>query len=599
MSSTPSRRPGSKPLKRNRSSADAPDAYPAVGKRPGAASSKGGGGGIPTPLILIGCTAAIIATIAITSKDSGAVATAPPVSTPAAAPATAPGYASNTGASSVPGAPPVSRPPGVAAPSVRSAVKFSTNVFGATVVAKSGDKELARETLTGTEQDGELKVSFVGEITLEASVGGETATLAGITSAEAGKEIALEFDSNQLKSIQKAATCLIRMPEGGFGSGFLMNDRQTITTAAHCVAADNVADLEFAFRPMEIDEITRTGAQLIFFDAGLDVAVLRLPEALDDDWPYMVHSSEPPKADLEIHAIGNPSRGGKPDPTFLRSGKIQGVGTDEFFLDVELKPGNSGGPVCEANSMVAHGIVSWKFLRKVNTELSYEEMGRSFAKITDLAGDAYDNFMSNDEEAQQRYIARLDESFGEQRAKMLAQQAALAMGFDSIMYWAICRDVSVNYIREINSVRARPYASVGQLRRAERLAHEEFMEEDGPKFAEKARTEVTPRLRMSDADHYSKAIASEHLSDELKDKLKQCYEDYEMIKAAAENVVQTKKSARELREERLNGGTRKKSPLDDVKSRNVFEFFEWTTDLTNGCLRKTETVLSETGYSVD
>lgn len=519
-----------------------------------------------------------------------------------------------------PGAPPTSQTRTNSTLAATSKHRIETNVYGATVVVSTaaGKDELKRVTVPAGDTSVDVEIKHRLPVHINVELAGETVSIADVDPNGIDRSHTAEFSDNQLKAIQKAATCLIRMPDGGFGSGFLMNDRSTIVTAAHCVAADVVGDLEFAFRPFEADETAKTGAQLVFFDAGLDVAVLRLPEPMDDSWPYFIHASSPPKTSLEVHAIGNPSRGGRPDPTFLRSGKIQGVGTDEFFLDFELKPGNSGGPVCESESMVAHGIVSWKILRKVNTELSYEQLGRSFAKLTDLAGDAHSNFIAFDETGQQRHIERLEDSFVEQRAMSLAQQAALAMGFDSIMYWMLCRDVSINYIEDINRIRTRVYPTLGAARRAEREVHEKFIAEDGPKFAEKAKTEVTPRLRMSDSNAYEKAITNDSLPDDIKDRLRKCYMSYMMIKAAAENIVHKKESIKERRERerREREAAEAGEPLEsDAKEndeeaqvrkalaeqgdRNVIEFFEWTTELAGKCIDNSESVLQKTGYAVE
>ena len=131
------------------------------------------------------------------------------------------------------------------------------------------------------------------------------------------------FTDTQIQKLRKSATCLILMPDGGFGSGFVFGDRKTIVTAAHCVAAPKPEDLTFVFHPTEKDEYRTKGAKLIYFDAAQDVAVLTLPQELANDTPYF-WSGGNAKPDDKIVILGNPGRNGKFDPNLFSNRSRQG-----------------------------------------------------------------------------------------------------------------------------------------------------------------------------------------------------------------------------------------------------------------------------------
>ncbi|MCA9081280.1 MAG: hypothetical protein KDA58_12025, partial [Planctomycetaceae bacterium] len=108
------------------------------------------------------------------------------------------------------------------------------------------EHELAGENYSSWSMPAGQPVRIVAEF------GGQRAEATNVDLSAGGKRLVqLNFDSTQLQTIRKAATCLIMIPDGGFGSDFLFEDRQTIGTAAHCVVAEHIGDLEFVFDPTE------------------------------------------------------------------------------------------------------------------------------------------------------------------------------------------------------------------------------------------------------------------------------------------------------------------------------------------------------------
>lgn len=293
---------------------------------------------------------------------------------------------------------------------------------------------------------------------------------------------------------------------------------------------------------------------MIYFDAKQDVAVLKLPEKLASDTPYFWTGglAEP---DDEIVILGNPGRTGKFDPTYSRTGKVKGGRTDEFFLDIEVKPGYSGGPVCKASSMDALGITSYKIIGG-----KFDDIGKSFAKSVGIAFDAYQHFVTLEPDDQTGRIARIGSRYSEVYGMTCASNAAKDMLFDSSIYAYICIQVLNDYINFVNSeLRQVPStSSLSFFNRKKRLATTEFMKKRGPDLAEKVRERVTPRLRMSNTNNYDNALKDPIVPEKVKESLKKANESFIKIQEAAENIVKPGKNTK--------------------KGRSLNEFLQWVID---------------------
>ncbi|MCA9080763.1 MAG: trypsin-like peptidase domain-containing protein, partial [Planctomycetaceae bacterium] len=318
------------------------------------------------------------------------------------------------------------------------------------------------------------------------------------------------------------------------------------------------------------------GAKLMHFDANQDIALLRLAEPVPESRPYLYCGKENAKAEDEVVIIGNPGRDGKFDPTYSRSGKVAGGRVDEFYLDLELKPGFSGGPVCMAASNQVLGLVSFKIVRSND----YEALGRSYAKAADLIGDAHDHFTSLSADSQQSRIDRLEKDHDEQYLLGLAGQAAVDMYLDSSVYLYICWTVAVDYIRYTAEVEAKmnPNLPLASKHRALKAAHGKYLKEEAPEIARKVRDRVSPKLRMAESKSYERAITNPRLDPDLKANLEAAYKNYSEIRQAAEQIVERSGSA--------------------TKGRTIDEFLKWAAELYSEARENSIKVMVKAGVGI-
>jgi len=218
--------------------------------------------------------------------------------TPTAAPSVNP--VASTAGPAMPGATvPVGSVPGGSVP-VESlgatgshSVEVETNLRGSTVTVRdaSGGGEVARQDLTGGETQCQFQLEAGREYEFEAKLGKFVTKRRG----KGLERVLLNFQPAEIRDVCRMATCLIKLPQGGFGSGFLFGNRQTIVTAAHVLAAKTVGELELVFEPAEREE-KYSGAQLIYFDAEQDVALLHLPSPVAEERPFLQRMDQNPDA---------------------------------------------------------------------------------------------------------------------------------------------------------------------------------------------------------------------------------------------------------------------------------------------------------------
>ena len=456
---------------------------------------------------------------------------------------------------------------------------ISTNVFGCELlIADSTTGEVIDRINTGTGQFATRAFDPRKPLKVTAVMGNTQKTVNDVFVLANQKQLVdIQFSADELQAIRKAATCLINIPDGGFGSGFLFQDRRTIATAAHCVVAEKIEDLEFVFDPTEPSEERVKGAKLLHFDRNEDVALLQLPQPMPDHRPILSRGVGKAETGDQVIIVGNPGRDGKPDPTFTRSGAVAGGRVDEFYLDLELKPGFSGGPVCMAASNQAVGVVSYKIVKSQD----YSQVGRSYAKSVDLIGDAYEHFMSLSPPSQISRIVRLEQEHDSQYLNALIGEAAVDLYVDSEVYMVICHVVAVDYIKHMAEAEARinpsfPLATQHKIRKA---AHEKYLKDEAPKIAKDVRDKVTPRLRMADSNKYDRAMANDRVNRTMKDHLEKAHESYMQLKEAAEKIVQPDRSS-------------------GNKGRNLEEFVDWVRELHSDGRFECLTVMALVGVRV-
>jgi len=414
----------------------------------------------------------------------------------------------------------------------------ATDVYGATITVRDAktSEELHMAKLDRGEQSTECTLPVDSAVIAAVSGYGHTRESQIITlGQDESVEVPLDLLSGAAyRELIKSATCLVKIPDGGFGSGFLYGDRQTIVTAAHCVAAKDVSDLAFTFYPDEAREKTVSGASLIFYDRKQDVAMLHLPEAVSDEHYWLWSTGQANPGD-EIFVMGNPGRNGEYDPMYARTCSVAEVRPDELRLDVEIYPGYSGGPVVLDGSTKLLGIISYKIVRSSD----YQQVGYSFAKSGDIAADAFENWNSLDSELQQLHVDRVEDRYSREFGRFMASNVASAYYSDSAVYTIICISLITDYrVHMLNTAAALPpmRASVRNIKM--RKAHEEFIDDVAPKIAERVRERVSPKLMGLFVDQDHELIMTDvSVNQSVKDDLEKAREAYLVLKEAAETIV--------------------------------------------------------------
>jgi S1-C subfamily serine protease len=147
---------------------------------------------------------------------------------------------------------------------------------------------------------------------------------------------------------------------GGSGTGFVAESSGLIFTNRHVVQSKKTVDISYA-------DGTETTADVIFRDREKDLAILR-PASARIKSPLPLCYASYPKPGEEVFALGNP-RGlantvtrGIVSSVRRAEGEFRSVvpeGTTLIQTDAAVNPGNSGGPLLNANGEVI-GIVSFK-----------------------------------------------------------------------------------------------------------------------------------------------------------------------------------------------------------------------------------------------
>jgi S1-C subfamily serine protease len=428
-------------------------------------------------------------------------------------------------------------------------IDVSTNVHGATLVVRdaASRKQVHEVSLKGGQRSHRFDLQAGHPYEYEARAATAVVRRA-VRHHGDSSQLVLNFDPQTVREICRMAVCLIRLPEGGHGSGFLFGDRQTVVTAAHVLMTRRVEDVELIFNPAEAKQTRLTGARLIYFDAKEDVAVLRLAKPVAVERPFLWHLKDSVSAESKFDAraeflvIGNPARGDDYDPLYIRKAKIVSGRPDEFQLDIELHPGYSGGPVCLADTGQVAGLVSYKIIGG----LQYQDVGKSFAKSADIADDAITNWTSMDANRQQDRVDRLAAQFTRQYGYRCAFIAGFCVFFDSAVYTDICVGVAADYekymAKELGQMN--PGSRQASVRKKMREAHKKYITERAPEKAKEVRDEVSPKLREETKKWYDEAMADTTLPESIKEPLKKAHEQYVYLKDAAEQIVDPKAGVR-------------------------------------------------------
>ena len=134
----------------------------------------------------------------------------------------------------------------------------------------------------------------------------------------------------------------------GRGSGFLVDARGLIVTNAHVVSGDTLVTVQ-------LDDSTRVKGVVVGADPFVDLAVVRVHPDAAVGRTAVELTSAPPTVGAAIAALGYPLFRGP----VLTTGRVSFVSGSTIMLDLNLNPGNSGGPVLDPSGH-AIGVATFR-----------------------------------------------------------------------------------------------------------------------------------------------------------------------------------------------------------------------------------------------
>ncbi|MBI4612204.1 MAG: trypsin-like peptidase domain-containing protein [Planctomycetes bacterium] len=165
--------------------------------------------------------------------------------------------------------------------------------------------------------------------------------------------------------------------EGGDGSGFFVDERGLVCTNFH-VISDAFQEKGVEVKVFHKDESgkkapkTYTDIVPIYLDPTIDIALLEIRSEEPVVFkPVRIHAADRYRQAEEIVAIGSPGVG---DGSVLENTLTQGTishssrerfGVEHVQVDLDLNPGNSGGPIFDHSGEVI-AMVAWGYAEKDN-----------------------------------------------------------------------------------------------------------------------------------------------------------------------------------------------------------------------------------------
>ncbi len=155
----------------------------------------------------------------------------------------------------------------------------------------------------------------------------------------------------------RRSTVGVKAGRHGQGSGVIVNPAGVIVTNTHVVASSDSIEVSFW-------DGQRLRADLTKRDASRDISILRVP--LSGLPAVTLANSDEVRAGQAVVAVGNPMgfQGALTTGVVHAVGHVPGLGPMNWIqADVQLAPGNSGGPLANAqgqvigiNTMIADGL---------------------------------------------------------------------------------------------------------------------------------------------------------------------------------------------------------------------------------------------------
>ena len=293
-----------------------------------------------------------------------------------------------------------------------------------------------------------------------------------------------DFSPGQVAETCKRSVCLLRTPDG-HGSGFLVQDQHTIVTAAHVIDdVRSLDDLEFIFSPSadkrypSEDELKLRGAKLIHFDRQVDVAILRLNDAVPTDRQPLVISESKVELQTNVIAVGNPGYGkGRYLPLDTSAGLV--TNNNPLMTNAEVKGGYSGGPVFGARTGEVVGITSAKLV--CSGVARGDSFTRAFLSHIFLVRNALQAWNALTPEEQNAHADKVQQEFAQQVSDRRVFQAGLYLAVTSDFYFLISTksaEVYGDYFKRFGKVGGKAVNdSLEDLRRAIRKNFNPDLEE--------------------------------------------------------------------------------------------------------------------------
>jgi S1-C subfamily serine protease len=144
---------------------------------------------------------------------------------------------------------------------------------------------------------------------------------------------------------------MIAVPEASHGSGLLVSEDGMVVTARHVVEHGRVFAVWVPGRERAYE------AQLVWTDDDWDLAVLAI-DGRFTDFVTVAPLGRALHVREQVHAIGYPLDPARTDPQSAQ-GIVSGVlPSGELQLDIGVNPGNSGGPLIDADERVVGMVVA-------------------------------------------------------------------------------------------------------------------------------------------------------------------------------------------------------------------------------------------------
>ena len=134
----------------------------------------------------------------------------------------------------------------------------------------------------------------------------------------------------------------------GQATGFVIHPKGYVLTNAHVVKDEPIIEGIRGSHPRLLELETYSDGSVM----NVDLAVLKTVE--DADMPAVKWASNVPLVGDDVYVLGNPKNLG----LSVNKGTIAQINDDELQLNMTLNPGNSGGPVINAQGAVI-GVVSY------------------------------------------------------------------------------------------------------------------------------------------------------------------------------------------------------------------------------------------------